>query len=587
MASAEEYANWIVNNADKKGTPEFETVAKAYELARSGIDGAPPKFQPELGKLEGMPKGRRAAYRVPSAMAMREITDAAGGPAEFFSQHAKAFARGFARSPGETVDLPTNIYNISPTTLTGVTPTLEPVGVKTIDEALKLKQTPAQYAPTEYLGSLAGGGIIGGVVKAGAATANALQKLFNPKLANYLAAADGKGTEIINWLGSAKEIVPGSQPTVAEALAAAPQGGREFTRFAGLQPRGAGNIPEEVRAAYNVRAGAQEAAREASVGQVAGTPMSKQMAEGQRLAKTEPLYEATRDPNLPVDVAPISSAIDSLIAANPRQRKVVDKLTSVKENIDGVTTGREAVSALDDLKTIIKEEKDPFTLGVLKQVKDEFVKTVPGLETAETTFREMSKPINTMNIGAYLKDALTGTLPAGTERAGAYAAALKNAPATIKKSTGQARFETLKEAGVPKADIDRLNAVAEDLNRSLAARKLQEGGGSTLTKDPNLPKVNLLNRVATMFNEFTSALTTYIGQKKAIEVALEMLDPKVAADVLEEAMKMDKMQAARAAAAARVSPVARGASVIAAPVNTLAPTLAPPSQNSLANQTGQ
>ena len=35
MASADEYAAWIVKNADKKGTPEFETVASAYKLAKS------------------------------------------------------------------------------------------------------------------------------------------------------------------------------------------------------------------------------------------------------------------------------------------------------------------------------------------------------------------------------------------------------------------------------------------------------------------------------------------------------------------------------------------------------------------------
>jgi hypothetical protein len=34
MANAEKYANWIVNNADKKGTPEFETVRKAYQAAK-------------------------------------------------------------------------------------------------------------------------------------------------------------------------------------------------------------------------------------------------------------------------------------------------------------------------------------------------------------------------------------------------------------------------------------------------------------------------------------------------------------------------------------------------------------------------
>lgn len=34
MASAEEYANWIVQNQAKKGTPEFETVARAYQVAK-------------------------------------------------------------------------------------------------------------------------------------------------------------------------------------------------------------------------------------------------------------------------------------------------------------------------------------------------------------------------------------------------------------------------------------------------------------------------------------------------------------------------------------------------------------------------
>lgn len=35
MASADEYANWIVANADKKGTPEFDTVSKAYQEAKA------------------------------------------------------------------------------------------------------------------------------------------------------------------------------------------------------------------------------------------------------------------------------------------------------------------------------------------------------------------------------------------------------------------------------------------------------------------------------------------------------------------------------------------------------------------------
>ena len=35
MASANDYANWIVANEAKKGTPEFNTVAKAYQEAKT------------------------------------------------------------------------------------------------------------------------------------------------------------------------------------------------------------------------------------------------------------------------------------------------------------------------------------------------------------------------------------------------------------------------------------------------------------------------------------------------------------------------------------------------------------------------
>ena len=42
MATAEQYAQWIVDNADKKGTPEFDTVARAYQETR----GIPTSYTP-------------------------------------------------------------------------------------------------------------------------------------------------------------------------------------------------------------------------------------------------------------------------------------------------------------------------------------------------------------------------------------------------------------------------------------------------------------------------------------------------------------------------------------------------------------
>ena len=58
MATADEYAAWIVQNADKKGTPEFETVAQAYQLAKT--EDAP-KAAP-LSRAEKMLQGARDPF---------------------------------------------------------------------------------------------------------------------------------------------------------------------------------------------------------------------------------------------------------------------------------------------------------------------------------------------------------------------------------------------------------------------------------------------------------------------------------------------------------------------------------------------
>ena len=51
--SAEKYAEWIVANQDKKGTPEFETVAQAYKLARNKTTHEPEKQGGGIGQTLG------------------------------------------------------------------------------------------------------------------------------------------------------------------------------------------------------------------------------------------------------------------------------------------------------------------------------------------------------------------------------------------------------------------------------------------------------------------------------------------------------------------------------------------------------
>jgi uncharacterized protein YjgD (DUF1641 family) len=47
MADAEKYAQWIVQNADKKGTADFETVVKAYQAARQQPESSVEVMSPE------------------------------------------------------------------------------------------------------------------------------------------------------------------------------------------------------------------------------------------------------------------------------------------------------------------------------------------------------------------------------------------------------------------------------------------------------------------------------------------------------------------------------------------------------------
>lgn len=77
MATAEQYAQWIVDNQDKKGTPEFETVAQAYKLAKTGAPASAPEVAPamdesaaETARLKSKPRPKpTGGSRVASAIA--------------------------------------------------------------------------------------------------------------------------------------------------------------------------------------------------------------------------------------------------------------------------------------------------------------------------------------------------------------------------------------------------------------------------------------------------------------------------------------------------------------------------------------
>ena len=48
MSDLERFATWLVNNQDKKGTPDFETVAAAFKKLDTGVATAPVPTAPVI-----------------------------------------------------------------------------------------------------------------------------------------------------------------------------------------------------------------------------------------------------------------------------------------------------------------------------------------------------------------------------------------------------------------------------------------------------------------------------------------------------------------------------------------------------------
>ena len=61
MANANQYAEWLVNNEAKKGTPEFETVAQAYREARAEEDVQAGQYTSVLGETKDTSVPRKLA----------------------------------------------------------------------------------------------------------------------------------------------------------------------------------------------------------------------------------------------------------------------------------------------------------------------------------------------------------------------------------------------------------------------------------------------------------------------------------------------------------------------------------------------
>jgi hypothetical protein len=273
MATADEYAAWIVKNADKKGTPDFEVVAKAYQDAKAG-GGAAPATAPasvSLGdNLRQIPRqiGLTARYGLeglgsvadivtepirhlvvnPAARALglqeaadstsgqaSKLADAAGLPKPLSADErvvgdaSRLVAGSTAMGAGALSAAGRVVSPIAKATLTNFAarPAIQGVGAATSGMAGGSVRE-AGGSDLEQFGASLLGGVAGGLAAdklAGAATsgANAIRRAFTPRATELVNADQQIALTLdrsgIDWAGVPERIKQGMRQDAAQALA--------------------------------------------------------------------------------------------------------------------------------------------------------------------------------------------------------------------------------------------------------------------------------------------------------------------------------------------------------------------------------
>jgi hypothetical protein len=402
---------------------------------------------------------------------------------------------------------------------------------------------------------------------------SAVYNALDPKSTAYLTAAEGRGPQIVNALRNQTEIVPGSLPTAAQA--AAPVGA---TRFSAMGESAARTTPTP----FFEREQAQKAAQLAAVQQVGKTPAELKAAEATRSATARELYGISDQAMIPADKTFTGlldrPSMDKVIARASElaaekgipfqigQNRPAQTIPSVILNAEGVPMGVTNIpgevakypgSSLHMMKMAFDDlVKNPERFGIganevgaIKATRGNFLNWVedkaPAYKTARETFAAQSKPINQMQVGQFLEGKLTPALGEETARlrAAGYAGALDQAPGTIKRATGQSRFDELSQVMTPD-QIKVLESVRDDLARAKLAEaqaSAARGAGPNVNLMGtetlgNVRAPNFINNVTTVANDILRRLQGKLDQKLAIELAAEMLDPAAAAAALEKAL---------------------------------------------------
>jgi hypothetical protein len=323
----------------------------------------------------------------------------------------------------------------------------------------------------------------------------------NQILSRVLRESTGGNPNVEKNLLAGGELVPGSLPTAAEV--------GQSPGLAAMQRSAAAVNPE----AYATRAAQQNEARVRALRDMAGTGGQREFYDAARTTAADQLYKVAYKEGVDLTVnattgVPLSvaqqaarkgeitklmntpalkaaSAEASNMMANDPNLK--GQLLDPSGSVQGLHYTRRALS--DMIKDATPGSDNQRILTSLLKRFDTTLDTIsPQYANARVTFREMSKPINQMDVAQELADKSIKPLN-DIMQPDAFARNLTDAMAA--RAT---KFKNATLAGVMEPQqLQTLNALKEDLARSVAARDMGRGPGSDSTQ--KLAMTNLMQRL--------------------------------------------------------------------------------------------
>ena len=299
-------------------------------------------------------------------------------------------------------------------------------------------------------------------------------------------------------------------------------------------------VPTETRAS----ALAQEASRAQRIAQVAGTP--------EDLAALERVRAETAAVNYPEAFRQIAPEIPEELLARPSMQAAFRAADQIAAESGGATTPMGLLHNVKLALDNIVSKPEDYGLGAaqktaIAKTRQQFIdelNRVPEYAKARADYAAQSVPIDRMRVAQELQRALTEPVTEGATRAGMFARAAEDAPKTIKKATGQQFFERLEDILTP-SEMKVVNDIRDEFRRNqlakeqaalgrAAASNVDELASAKIAPISNIP---FLNRTWTIANTVLRRTLGKIDDKLAVEIGMNMLNPRELAKAVDAAKK--------------------------------------------------